>query len=156
MTDNQANIKDAQQSDVADKQPDDNIHNQTNSQRTHIQTVAPKSAPLADDKSNKSAKTVEPQNKMLTITIADSNYRIFCPVNEQEELQTAVQYINNFVLGIKKNAPKLSQEDLLVLSCLNLYEKINDNKKSETARMQQNNQAEILLNKVLADAKSIL
>lgn len=123
-------------------------------QRTLTQTVSPNELQIAPKKPT--TKAPEPQTKMVNIAIANVNYSVFCPVDEEYELRSAVHYINDFALAIKKDAPNLSQEDLLVLSCLNLYEKINDNKKAEVEREQQDNQAEALLNKVIKDAQSIL
>ena len=105
---------------------------------------------------DKPIKAAEPQTKMVRVAIADSSYNIFCGVHEEEELRSAVNYINDFALDIKKEAPKLSQEDLLVLCCLNLYEKISDNNKAGADRQVQNEQAEVFLNKIIKDAQSIL
>ena len=104
----------------------------------------------------KTPKAPEPQIKKVDIAIAGVTYPIFCPVHEQEELLSAVSYINNYALDLKRDAPSLSQESILVLCCLNLYEKIDANKRSEEDRLQQNKQSEALLNKIMKDAQSIL
>lgn len=104
----------------------------------------------------KSIKAVEPEVKKFDIVIAGMSYAVFCPVDEEEELRAAEYYINNFTSNIKKDAPNLNQENLLVLSCLSLFEKINDQKKAETERRQQSKQTESLLNKIMQDAHSML
>lgn len=115
-----------------------------------------KSTKLAAQKNNSADKPSEPQMKMVDIVIAGVTYQIYCPIDEEEELRAAVYYINNFLLDIKKGAPGLSQEHLLVLCCLNLYEKIHANNKTNDANKQQSKQTEALLSKILKDAQSIL
>ncbi|MGP4714058.1 MULTISPECIES: cell division protein ZapA [unclassified Psychrobacter] len=98
----------------------------------------------------------EPQIKKVDIAIAGNKYPIYCPVHEEEELRAAVSYINNYALDLKAEAPNLSQENLLVLCCLNLYEKINTNNKVNDARHDEDKKAEGLLNKIIKDAQSVL
>ena len=98
----------------------------------------------------------EPQVKKVDIAIAGVTYPIYCPVHEQEELHSAVSYINNYALDLKRDAPSLSQESLLVLCCLNLYEKIHTYQRSDEDRIQGDKQSEALLNKIMKDAQAIL
>ncbi|MGP5407442.1 cell division protein ZapA [Psychrobacter celer] len=100
--------------------------------------------------------TPESQVKKVDIVIAGVTYPIYCPIHEQEELLSAVSYINNYALDLRREAPSLSQESLLVLCCLNLYEKIHANQRSEEDRLQQDKQSGALLNKIMKDAQSIL
>lgn len=100
--------------------------------------------------------TPESQVKKVDIVIAGVTYPIYCPIHEQEELLSAVSYINNYAMDLRREAPSLSQESLLVLCCLNLYEKIHANQRSEEDRLQQDKQSEALLNKIMKDAQSIL
>lgn len=124
---------------------------------------AQKTAPAASNISSamaqsntKTPKAPEPQIKKVDIAIAGVTYPIFCPVHEQEELLSAVSYINNYALDLKRDAPSLSQESILVLCCLNLYEKIHANQRSDEDRLQKDKQSEALLNKIMKDAHSIL
>lgn len=121
----------------------------------------------SNDMNNKSAKPVaepqtkkpehkQPESKKIDIVIAGVSYPIFCPADEEQELRAAEKFINDFATNIKKDAPKLNQENLLVLSCLNLYEQINAHKKSEAERQQQSKQNEQLLNKIMQEAQSVL
>lgn len=124
-----------------------NLNNNANNNKTTNSTVnsaaKPESAP-------------EPQIKKVDVAIAGVTYPIFCPVHEQEELRAAVSYINDFALKLRRDAPSLSQENLLVLTCLNLYEKIQIHERNEEDRLQQSKQSEALLNKIMKDAHSIL
>ena len=124
-----------------------NLNNNANNNKTTNSTVnsaaKPESAP-------------EPQIKKVDVAIAGVTYPIFCPVHEQEELRAAVSYINDSALKLRKDAPSLSQENLLVLTCLNLYDEIQTHKRNEEDRLQQSKQSEALLNKIMKDAHSIL
>ena len=130
---------------------------------TNATVPAQKTAPAASNISSamaqsntKTPKAPEPQIKKVDIAIAGVTYPIFCPVHEQEELLSAVSYINNYALDLKRDAPSLSQESILVLCCLNLYEKIHANQRSDEDRLQKDKQSEALLNKIMKDAHSIL
>ena len=154
MTDNHPNKPSTQQNTPASTDSKADI--KSNHQHSQPQSTSANNLKLANNDGKKPAKADAPQMKMVKIVIADSAYNIFCAVHEEEELRSAVHYINEFALDIKKDAPKLSQEDLLVLSCLNLYEKISDNNKAEADHKEKNTQAEALLNKVISDAQTIL
>lgn len=123
-------------------------NNNANSNKTNNSTVNSSAA--------KPVSTPEPQIKKVDVAIAGVTYPIYCPVHEQEELHSAVSYINNYALDLKRDAPSLSQESLLVLCCLNLYEKIHANQRNEEDRLQQSKQSEALINKIMKDAHSIL
>ncbi|MGP5010589.1 cell division protein ZapA [Psychrobacter glacincola] len=130
-------------------------------QTSQQQNIGSKSQPVAATGSNTPSATVkttipEPQIKKVDIVIAGVTYPIYCPVHEQEELRSAVSYINNYALDLKRDAPSLSQESILVLCCLNLYEKIHTNQRNDEDRLQQDKQSEALLNKIMKDAQSVL
>lgn len=61
--------------------------------------------------------------KKIDIFVNGRSYTINCPASEEAGLQRSANYINQFVQDIRKHAPQLSQEELLVLCALNLYEK---------------------------------
>ena len=150
MTDNQSN--------AIEKQPKNNPSQ--NTQAPNKDVAVPKStqsgASTSSTSSQANGKTAEPQIKKVDIAIAGVTYPIFCPVHEQEELLSAVSYINNYALDLKRDAPSLSQESILVLCCLNLYEKIHANQRSDEDRLQKDKQSQALLNKIMKDAHSIL
>lgn len=148
MTDNQ--------SKSIEKQPANN--QAQNTELKSQKAVATGSiTPSTSAQSNTKVNTVsEPQIKKVDIAIAGVTYPIFCPVHEQEELRSAVSYINNYALDLKRDAPSLSQESLLVLCCLNLYEKIHTTQRNDEDRLQQDKQSEALLNKIMKDAQSVL
>lgn len=167
MTDDRANPVDSQnkntQSTVTESK-----NNQA--QNTQAQKAMPNNSNTQNSNANrnktnnstvnssaaKPVSTPEPQIKKVDVAIAGVTYPIYCPVHEQEELHSAVSYINNYALDLKRDAPSLSQESLLVLCCLNLYEKIHANQRNEEDRLQQSKQSEALINKIMKDAHSIL
>ena len=167
MTDDRANPVDSQnkntQSTVTESK-----NNQT--ENTQAQKAMPNNSNTQNSSANsnktnnstvnssaaKPISTPEPQIKKVDVAIAGVTYPIYCPVHEQEELHSAVSYINNYALDLKRDAPSLSQESLLVLCCLNLYEKIHTNQRNEEDRLQQSKQSEALINKIMKDAHSIL
>ncbi|WP_227431034.1 cell division protein ZapA [Psychrobacter sp. I-STPA6b] len=105
---------------------------------------------------NTNASSIDTSIKKVDIMISGKTYTINCPANEEKELKDATNYINDFILDLRKQAPQLSHENLLVLCCLNLYEKIHAN---ETAKKSQDNQdkvAESLIDKLIRDAKAML
>ena len=150
MTDNQSN--------AIEKQPENNPSQNTQvpNKDVAVQKSTQSGASTSSTSSQANGKAAEPQIKKVDIAIAGVTYPIFCPVHEQEELLSAVSYINNYALDLKRDAPSLSQESILVLCCLNLYEKIHANQRSDEDRLQKDKQSQALLNKIMKDAHSIL
>lgn len=134
----------------ANKKP----NSQPNRQPNDKPSAEPQTPRPATRQSVLTPSTPKPVMKMVDIVIAGITYNIYCPINEEEELQSAVEHINTFALNIKKEAPNLSQENLLLLCCLNLYEKSNHNQTSDDSVNPK--QMEVLLKKMIHDAHSIL
>lgn len=105
------------------------------------------------------SKTAQPKNltmKNVPIVIAGHTYSIHCPSDEEAELHAASDFINEFISSIRKQAPQLSHENLLVLCCLNLYEQLQQHRQQEDTHSKENAQAQALLDKILQDAKALL
>lgn len=164
MTDDRANPVDSQKPMPNNSNTDSSNTNSNNANSASTNSASANSTTTNSSTVNssaarpaaKAASAPEPQIKKVDVAIAGVTYPIYCPVHEQEELNSAVSYINNYALDLKRDAPSLSQESLLVLCCLNLYEKIHANQRSEEDRLQQSKQSEALLNKIMKDAHSIL
>lgn len=130
--------------------------NLTTDKHPNIATKQPKK-PL-DDNTKMAQQASNPIQKapikMVDILIAGVTYDIYCSVDEEEELRSAASHINTSALNIRKEAPNLSQEKLLLLCCLNLYEKNH----SSTATTDSNlsKQTSALLKKIIEDAQTIL
>lgn len=90
-----------------------------------------------------SAQTV----KKVDILINGRSYSINCPESEEPALQRAANYVNQFIKDVRRQAPQLPQEELLVLCALTLFEK------SENLQRYQDNesQAKQLVDKMLED-----
>lgn len=154
MTDNKI---DAKSKPLAKTEPvDQSATNDNKTDKAAVDETPLTSNASATKVPSKTTPEPEATMKKVTISIAGINYSVFCPVNEESELREAVYYINDFTVNIKREAPHLKQENLLVLACLNLYEKIHANNKLATKHQQDSDQTEVLLNKVIADAQSIL
>lgn len=159
MTDDRANPVDSQKPMPNNSNTDSSNTNSNNANSASANSTNTNNSTVNSSAARPAAKptsTPEPQIKKVDVAIAGVTYPIYCPVHEQEELHSAVSYINNYALDLKRDAPSLSQESLLVLCCLNLYEKIHANQRSEEDRLQQSKQSEALLNKIMKDAHSIL
>ena len=149
------------QKKTSEKQPQNSVVANTQVKTNAIEsnrakTVLSNTSSSAAKPDTNVTRPAEPQIKKVDIAIAGITYPIYCPVHEEEELRAAVFYINDYVLDLRRNAPSLSQESLLVLCCLNLYEKIQTNKRDQEDRSQKDKQSVALLNKVIQDAHSIL
>ncbi len=94
--------------------------------------------------------------KTVDITISGATYPINCPVDEIEELEKAVLYINHFIREIRKDAPTLNHENLLVLCCLNMYEEMKQQKNTQASIRANDKQMRSLIEKITQDAKSII
>ena len=159
MTDDRANPVDSQKPMPNNSNTDSTNTNSNNANSASANSTTTNNSTVNSSAAKPAAKPTsapEPQIKKVDVAIAGVTYPIYCPVHEQEELHSAVSYINNYALDLKRDAPSLSQESLLVLCCLNLYEKIHANQRNEEDRLQQSKQSETLLNKIMKDAHSIL
>lgn len=108
----------------------------------------------SDGDSDATDEQPEVEATPIEINILDEDYTIFCPVGEEQGLQSATNYINDFINGIREEAPSLSQKNLLVLACLNMYERMKqaqDSASSEEALLRHANR---LVNQMIDDMQS--
>lgn len=99
-----------------------------------------------------------PTFEAVTVNIAGTNHRINCPSNEVANLQTAALHIHDKMLALRQNIKdkNISNENLLVLICLELYDQIGELQTQQQADDEQRQRHEQLLAKILKDAQSIL
>ncbi|PIE47328.1 MAG: cell division protein ZapA [Gammaproteobacteria bacterium] len=95
-------------------------------------------------------------SKIVNIVISGATYPVNCPVDEIASLKKATRYINDFINDLRKEAPTLSHENLLVLCCLNMYEKMDQQESQNKSTSIQEQRMQILLDKITKDADSIL
>lgn len=94
--------------------------------------------------------------KTVNIVISGATYPVNCPVDEISSLKKASRYINDFINDLRKEAPTLSHENLLVLCCLNMYETMDQQENQKKSTTIQEQRMQILLDKITKDAGSIL
>lgn len=94
--------------------------------------------------------------KTIDIVIAGATYSINCPVNEQDALIRASDYINATIKDLRKNAPALTHEHLLVLCCLNMFGQMDKQGKQQKSALLQEQAVQKLLDKITKEAESIL
>ena len=89
--------------------------------------------------------------KKVDIFINGRTYTVNCPSDEQPALERASSFINNFIQDIRRQAPQLPQEELLVLCALTLYEKTEQLQ----ALQQSNEEANALIDTMLTQVKNL-
>lgn len=117
------------------------------------------SSEMSEDQASFEDEAVEPEPELddqpkfdaIDISILDKNYTINCPVGEEQELFAASDFINNFIEDLRAQAPQLPHENLLVLCCLNLYEKLQQSKNHAVANEQSIEQANQLIEQMIQD-----
>lgn len=117
------------------------------------------SSEMSEDEASFEDEAVEPEPEpdnqpefdAIDISILDKNYTINCPVGEEQELFAASDFINNFIEDLRAQAPQLPHENLLVLCCLNLYEKLQQSKNHAVANEQSIEQANQLIEQMIQD-----
>ena len=104
---------------AVEKQPQNATIQSNQAQTNSTQTTKPKTQNTASNHSTQSSTTKpttkaqsapETQIKKVDIAIAGVTYPIYCPVHEQEELLSAVSYINDFALNLRRNAQTLAKK----------------------------------------------
>lgn len=105
--------------------------------------IAPESETIPEDELTVSTP--------IDITILGEQYTINCPVGEEDELSEATVYINEFVNEIREAAPQLSAKNLLVLSCLNLYDKMQKATSAAAVDSETLQQANHLIDQMIED-----
>lgn len=89
----------------------------------------------------------------IDTVIAGKVYTINCPAGEENELKIASNQINEFISGLRQQAPNLSHENLLVLCCLNLFEQLQQSNKEGSNEKEINRQANYLIDKMIKGLK---
>ncbi len=90
--------------------------------------------------------------KKIDIFINGHSYGINCPTDEEDNLKRAASYMQQFIQDIRKHAPSIAQEELLVLCALSLYEKSENLQQ----HLDQEIQAEKMIQDMLADTQVLI
>lgn len=101
---------------------------------------------------------VNPAFKAVDLNIAGTSHRINCPVNEVAQLEQAGNFINDKIREIRRDTKSkgLSNEELLVLVCLELYDGQESLKSERKNQIIDNERARALIEKINKDARSVL
>lgn len=91
-------------------------------------------------------------NKNITVQIIGQSYSINCAEEEASTLEAAAAHINTIMHEIRRDAPTLEREKLLVLACLTLSKDLFVAQKNE----QDARQSMRLLEKMVLEVKQML
>lgn len=124
--------------------------------------------PLADEPKAKSdepeqvaveeskPKATKPAFSPVDISIAGTHHRIVCPSDEVAHLESAVSFINEKVRSIRQDIKGKvpTNEELLVLTCLEMYDQIKALQDSEDYYTSERDDALNLIDKLLKSARA--
>lgn len=88
----------------------------------------------------------------IDVQILGRNYAVSCPKEEVETLQAAANHVNFLMHDLRKQAPNLDHEKMLVLTCLNLCSELFVAQKNE----QEVKQSTRLLEKMIMETRQYL
>lgn len=137
----------------APKASDSTLGNIGNTPATSHATPTTSKAPTKPaDKADK------PSFKAVDLSIAGSSHRITCPVDEVAQLEQAGAYINDKIRELRRavKGKNPSNEELLVLTCLELYDQCQSLKNDRKNQLLDNERAKALIEKITKDARSVL
>lgn len=94
----------------------------------------------------------------VDVNIAGSYHRIMCPSDEVAGLEEAAAYVNDKVREIRQamKGRSPSNEELLVLTCLELYDQYKSVKDSERQRILEQEDSLNLIQKMLKELRATL
>lgn len=127
-------------------------------QASNVETITPADLDAdyyQEENYQEESTETEPEITAVDIQILNKNYTINCPVGEETELLDASDFINSFIDDLRSQAPQLGHENLLVLCCLNLYEKLQQAKTETSDSEQDIAQANQLLDQMIQDMQLI-
>lgn len=108
--------------------------------------------PKADDKPSKAPLV------RVDLSIAGTPHRISCPEDAVEHLNRTAERLNENLREIRRGVvgKSPSNEELLVLHCLDLYDQISELKKLEQSHHIESERANALLDKLVKDSRAML
>lgn len=94
----------------------------------------------------------------VDISIAGTPHRISCPSDEVNHLQKVADTINQALRDIRRHVTgkNPSNEELLVLHCLDLYDQLNELKHKDQERNIEEERACALLDKMIKSTNALL
>lgn len=100
----------------------------------------------------------KPTLQTVNINIAGTTHRITCPSNEVANLEKSAEYLNKKILDLRQaiKSRNPNNEDLLVLICLEMHDKLSELQHQQSLGEQMRQQEQALLDNILQEAQSIL
>lgn len=107
---------------------------------------------------NESTPKHRTESKPVHLSIAGTPHRIICPINEVKSLELAAEKLNEQIREIRQEikGKTPTNEELLVLVCLDLYDQVQSLTQDIQRHKHENNQAVALIDKINKDAQSVL
>ncbi len=120
--------------------------------------VNPTQTKVQETKMPEDTKVEKVEFLPVDINIAGTPHRITCPANEINALEDSVSQINNQIRSIRQGIKNksLTNEELLVLTCLELCDQIRSLKEVSASQDEEKDHAMVLIAKMIKDAKSAL
>lgn len=94
----------------------------------------------------------------VDLSVAGTPHRISCPEDAVEHLNRTAERLNENLREIRRGVvgKSPSNEELLVLHCLDLYDQISELKKLEQSHHIESERANALLDKLVKDSRAML
>lgn len=129
---------------------------QDDTQKDNTPAPAPNPSATLDSEPAKAKPAVKSDFTPVDISIAGTHHRIVCPTSEISQLEMAVSYINDKVRSIRQDIKGKSptNEELLVLTCLEMYDQLKALQDSEDYYTTERDEALVLIEKLLKNAKA--
>lgn len=94
----------------------------------------------------------------IDISIAGTPHRIVCPVNEIKNLENGAEFINQKIRDLRRDIKHKtpSNEEFLVLVCLDLYDQLQALERHVAANESEKKQIAAMIDKINNQARSML
>lgn len=123
-----------------------------------------KTEPTKTEQKTKNAPTIEsvppkkPDFVRVDLSIAGTPHRISCPSSEVATVNKNADRLNESLREIRRSvgSKNPTNEELLVLHCLELYDQISDLKRQIQDGQIHNERSNALLDKLIKDAQSMI
>lgn len=137
------------------------LNNSSLEQAKSGQSAPPKADQPKDTTSSPSqpiAPAKKPDFVRVDLSIAGTPHRISCPSSEVATVNKNADRLNESLREIRRSvgSKNPTNEDLLVLHCLELYDQINDLKRQIQDGQIHNERSNALLDKLIKDAQSVI
>lgn len=153
-----AAIKAGKKNDITVSPSHPTTTNESKTDTTQTNTTMPNNETTQPLKAQPTTSPAKPEVKVVDISIAGTPHRITCPSDEVQNLEIATNYLNSKIReirqGIKGKSP--NNEELLVLTCLELYDQVQTLKNLHRQQAIDNERARAMVEKIIKDARSVL